>query len=167
MKASTSLKIARLATTGEIERYLLKQVDRDLPPKARDVMKALAVLLGYPAPRSAIEELLGGDDLRNILRSLSERLFVVVSHRDDERYYHQHSIVREFYYPGLNDGQLRLLHQRAATYFLSVEDFITAAMHWHNVGLDANQLYRRWRRLRGGLCHPTRRPLCCPWHYQR
>ena len=126
--------IARLATTEAIERYLLKQVDRYLQPAEKEVMKALAVLLGYPVARNAIEEVLGSADLRDVLNSLSERLIIVVSYQEDERCYHQHSIVREFYYAGLNSAQRRSLHQRAALYFTSVEDFVTAATHWHQAG---------------------------------
>lgn len=136
--------LMRLATTGEIERYLLEQIDNDLQPAEREVMIALAILLGYPAPRAAIESLLDSDDLRRILHALSEWMFVVVTHHDDERYYHQHSIVRDFYYASMNGAKRRLLHQRAATYFASVEELLTAAIHWLKAGeatTAANLLY--------------------------
>lgn len=126
--------VARLATTGAIERYLLKQVDRYLQPEEKEVMKALAVLLGYPVPRVAVEAILDNEDLRDLLSSLSERLFIVVSYQEDERCYHQHSIVREFYYVGLNSAKRRSFHQRAAVYFTTIEDFVTAARHWHKAG---------------------------------
>lgn len=126
--------IERLATTEAIERYLLRQVDRHLQHTEKEVMQALAVLLGYPVARTTLEEMLDSEDLRDLLNSLSERFMIVVSYQEDERCYHQHSIVREFYYVGLNSAKRRSLHQRAAVYFTTIEDFVTAARHWHKAG---------------------------------
>ncbi len=120
----------RLAEAIDIERYLLHQVDTGLDDAERQVMQAVAVLLGYGGSRAVLEEMLDGLPVQRTLARLHERHLLTVNHTPDERIYNQHAMVQAFYYETLSRSQRHTLHQRAATFYEYTErDLFKAAYH--------------------------------------
>ena len=123
--------VANLAAADDIERYLLGQVDRNLGDAERDVLAALAALLGYGGTRDALEAVLDGGSIQRPLRSLADRHLLIVSEGSRGREYALHSMLQAFYYASLGRRQRRELHGRAAEYYEMEEvDVMKAAIHY-------------------------------------
>ena len=90
--------VANLAASDDIERYLLGQVDKNLGDAEREVLAAIAALLGYAGTRDAIEAVLDGDSIQRPLRSLADRHLLIVSEGSGGREYALHSMLQAFYY---------------------------------------------------------------------
>ncbi|MFP4439117.1 MAG: protein kinase domain-containing protein [Chloroflexaceae bacterium] len=108
--------IACLAETEDIERYLLQEVDSGCDEDERDVMRAIAALLGAPGHREVLEAMVGRR-LRRSLRTLLDHHLIVVGETAQGHAYTQHAIVQSFYYSDMTSSERRELHQRAAAYF--------------------------------------------------
>jgi tRNA A-37 threonylcarbamoyl transferase component Bud32/tetratricopeptide (TPR) repeat protein len=120
----------RLTEAVDIERYLLHQVDTGLSTDERQVMQAIAALLGYGGTRAAIEALLDGQPCQRTLVRLHERHLLTRSPAHSVRVYTQHAIVEAFYYETLSRSQRRTLHQRAAAFYThEAPDRFKAAYH--------------------------------------
>ena len=127
--------IARLAEAENIERYLMNEVDDGLSEDERDVMSAVALLLGYTGTRDAIETALDGGSARRTLSSLSQRNLLTVSQGEWGKEYGQHALVRAFYYDLLGRRQRRDMHRRAGEFYESEEpDTLKAARHYERGG---------------------------------
>lgn len=123
--------IARLSETNDIERYLLREVDRGLSDEQRSVMGVVAALLGYGGTRHAIEALLDAGSLRRLLHDLSQRHLLTVSEGAVDREYGQHAMVQAFYYDSLSKRDRQSLHRRAGAYYETEEpDTLKAARHY-------------------------------------
>ena len=127
--------IARLLETEDIERYLMTEVDEGLTEDERAVMGAVAVLLGYPGTRDAIEAVLDKGGVRRALIDLSSRYLLIVSESEAGREYGQHAIVQAFYYDLLGRRERRAMHRRAGEYYETEElDILKAARHLGRAG---------------------------------
>ncbi len=107
--------MACLVQADHIERYLLQEVDSGCDDDERDVMCAIAALLGAPGHRELLEEMVG-QRLRRPLRTLLDHHLIVASETRHGRAYSQHSIVQSFYYSDMTSSERRVLHERAAAY---------------------------------------------------
>jgi tetratricopeptide (TPR) repeat protein/predicted Ser/Thr protein kinase len=125
----------QLANAPDIERYLLHEVDQGLNREERTTMEAVAVLLGAGGSRHTIEALLGGGNLRRVLTELVSRNLLKQQEGTAGPVYHQHTIVQQFYYGGLNSSQRKTLHGRAAQHYAAEtgQPFL-AALHWVRAG---------------------------------
>ncbi|MBE2225586.1 MAG: tetratricopeptide repeat protein, partial [Anaerolineae bacterium] len=95
----------------------------------------IAVLLGYPGSRGAIEAILDGRSARRVLRDLSDRYLITITSGEEGKLYGQHAIVREFFYEALNKRERRQMHGRAAEYYRDEEpDLLLAARHYLEAG---------------------------------
>ena len=65
----------------DIERFLIGKVDDTLSEGEREVMRGVAVLLGYPGTREAIEVALDSDNVRRQLRHLADRFLLTTRDR--------------------------------------------------------------------------------------
>jgi tetratricopeptide (TPR) repeat protein len=119
--ANPSALLDRLAETDDIERYLLTAVDRNLTEEERIVMGAVAVMLGYPTTRDAVEAVLDGPNVRRTLSSLGNRYLLSASQGRAGAEYVQHAMVQAFYYDLLGRAERRAMHKRAATYYQQEE----------------------------------------------
>ena len=127
--------IDHLPEADEIERYLLREVDRRLTEDERVVMGALAVLLDYGGTRDAIEAVLDQSGLRRVLSDLSGRNLLIVVDCEQGREYVQHVMVQGFYYDALSKRERRTLHRRASAYYEAEEvDLLKAARHAQRAG---------------------------------
>lgn len=127
--------IARLAETDDIERFLMNEVDDGLTEDERDVMSAVAVLLGYPGTRAAIEAVLDKGGVQRALIDLSSRYLLIVSESEAGREYGQHAIVQAFYYDLLGRRERQTMHRRAGEYYETEEpDILKAARHFERAG---------------------------------
>lgn len=141
--------LARLVNTDDIEDFLMDEVEDRLTRNERLTMSAVAVLLGYPSSRAAIEAVLDGRRLRRVLHDLSDRFLLTVSRDEKERLYSQHAIVRDFFYEALNSRELQRLHLRAAEFYrdqqsdmlLAIRHFLLCGNHSEAVTLAANNVY--------------------------
>jgi tetratricopeptide (TPR) repeat protein len=123
--------ISRLAGAEDIERYLMTEVDAGLTDDERDVMSAVAVLMGYPGTPDAIEAVLDGRNVRRLLRVLSSRYLLTANDDRGNRQYSQHAIVQAFYYEMLGQRERVERHRRAARYYSDQEsDPLKAALHY-------------------------------------
>jgi ATP/maltotriose-dependent transcriptional regulator MalT len=123
--------IAGLSKTSDIKRYVMKQVHETLSLEERDVMCAVAVLLGYSGTRDAIESILDISGRQEILSELSNSNLIVESEGETDTEYGQHRIVQAFYYDLLGRRKRQMLHQRAGEYYETVEpDPLKAALHF-------------------------------------
>lgn len=127
-----------LAEGGELERYLLNNVDAGLSDDERKVMDALSVLFGGGGTRDLIEALLDSSNLRRTLNALVTRHMLSVESRVGGSVYYQHATVQAFYARQIN-GRMRLVfHQRAATFYEQEErDLFRAARHANLAGNHA------------------------------
>lgn len=133
--------VDHLVETEKVEDYLLDAVDQGLTEEERQVMAAVALLLGYPGTREAIETILDRGGLRRTLRTLSESHLLTVSQGKTGREFGQHAILRAFYYDMSGEAQRREMHHRAADYYAqSAEerDILKAGLHYQQAG-DAIQ----------------------------
>lgn len=142
--------LERLAATDNIERYLLNEVDAGLNEAERALMGVVAILLGYPAPRAALEAILDNGNLRRPLRTLCDRHLLVVSGEEGDYHYRQHAIVQAFYYDMVAENERHALHTRAATYYRQKHNLIETATHQYHAGemeAAASTLYDNLRAL--------------------
>lgn len=130
-----ALLIAELAQIDNIRAYLIRQVDASLSEGERAIMSALAILLGRPASREAIEALSENDDAQRILDELASRHLVAVQRRGPGRVYDQHVFVQAFYYDRLNKRRRQDLHRRAGQFYQTEEqDALAAAEQYARAG---------------------------------
>jgi ATP/maltotriose-dependent transcriptional regulator MalT len=123
--------VAHLSEADDIERYLLREVDKSLTEKERKVMSAVAVLLGYPGTCDAIEAVLDNGSVRRILIELGSRHLLTTSDGGWGKEYTQHAILKTFYYNLLERRERRSMHQRAGEFYETEEpDPIKAARHY-------------------------------------
>lgn len=127
--------LERLAQAQDIENYLMAQVDERLSDLQRDVMSAVAVFLGYPVNRAAIEAVLDAGSLLRTLNELSNRYLLTVSKSESGRQYRQHAIVQAFYYQMPGRKHLREMHRRAAEFYETEQpEALKAGMHYERAG---------------------------------
>ncbi len=127
--------IDRLAASADVERFLLDQVDRDLAEDEKLVMSGIAVLLGHPGSRDAIEDVLDGQNVRRTLTLLTNRFLLREDDAHPDRTYAQHAIVQAFYYDLLSRRERRAMHARAAEWYHHEEaDDLRAARHYFHAG---------------------------------
>jgi serine/threonine protein kinase/ATP/maltotriose-dependent transcriptional regulator MalT len=127
--------IAQLAETGDVERYLMSEVDASLNDSEMRIMGAVAVLLGYPGSRDAIEAVLGSGNVRRFLVDLGRRHLLTVRLGKKDKTYDQHALVRAFYYDLLGRQERREMHRRAGDYYSANEpDVLRAALHYERAG---------------------------------
>ncbi|RME50050.1 MAG: hypothetical protein D6796_03785, partial [Caldilineae bacterium] len=156
--------LKRLAESEDIERYLVTEVDAGLSDDERKVMESVAVLLGYPATRDAIETVLDGGGIRRLLRDLTDRYLLLLDKRDLDRAYLEHPMVQTFYYDTLGRRQRRAMHRLAAQYYETEEpDPFKAALHYQRAG-EAEKAAglataRVWQFINRGQARPLRQLL--------
>lgn len=123
--------IERLTEADDIERYLIKEVDDGLSGNDREVMIAVAMLLGYSGSREAIETISDRRRLKRVLRGLSD-LHLLTAHQDDlGELYGEHAIIRAFYYDVPSRRERQAMHRLAANYYQTEEvDLLKAALHF-------------------------------------
>ena len=156
--------VANLAATDDIERYLLGQVDKNLGETERDVLAALATLLGYAGTRDAIEAVLDGGSVQRPLRSLADRHLLVISEGGQGREYALHSMLQSFYYAMLGRRQRREMHSRAAAHYeVEAVDLLKAAIHYERAGQTEKSARlaadNTWRLINMGQAERLRRLL--------
>ena len=133
--AARATFVVRLFLEQDIERFLMKDIDKTLTPEERSVMSAVAVLMGAPGTRDAIEAVLDGQNVRRTLTDLSERHLVNVSDGDAGREYSLNAIVRYFYYDSPSKSERQAMHRRAGAYYGTEEpNVLKAARHWLRAG---------------------------------
>jgi tetratricopeptide (TPR) repeat protein len=128
--------IERLDKAEDIEQYLLVEIDAGLEENQRAVMGAVAVLLGYPSTRDAVEVVLDSTQgLQRTLTELSRRHLLVTGDSANGRTYSQHAMVQTFYYHFLSRRQRQTMHRRAGEYYEFEEvDLLKAARHYSQAG---------------------------------
>lgn len=156
--------VANLAASDDIERYLLGQVDKNLGDAERDVLAAIAALLGYAGTRDALEAMLDGGSIQRPLRSLADRHLLIVSEGGQGREYALHSMLQAFYYGSLGRRQRREIHGRAAEYYETEEvDVLKAAIHYDRAAQHVKSaqlaVNNAWRLINLGHAERLRRLL--------
>lgn len=127
--------IGRLSEVDDLERYLMDQAYEGLTGEERDVMRAVAVLLGYPGTRDAIEAVMDNGPIRLVVRELCDRNLLTASQGAEGREYAQHTMVRAFYYDLSGRRQRQAMHLRAGEYYQAEEpDALRAALHFEQAG---------------------------------
>jgi len=126
--------IAHLVEATDVERYLMDQVDQGLSKDERSVMMAVAVFLGYPCTRQAIETIWDGDSLYRPLYDLSSQYLLLVGESEQGREYSQHATLQTFYYAALGQRERQALHHRCGTYYEAEQDMLKAARHFQRAG---------------------------------
>ncbi len=125
--------VGRLIEEEDISRYLLERVDGNLTEEEREVMTAVAVLLGYPATRDAIEYVMDEGGIRRELITLSDRYLLTAREGENGREYSQHSILQEFYYDLLGRRHRVEMHRRAGDFYERIElNALYAILHYHH-----------------------------------
>jgi ATP/maltotriose-dependent transcriptional regulator MalT len=125
----------RLAEADDIERYLAQEVDKGLSKEDREILIAVAILLGYPGTRGAIERVAKLSRIKPSLLGLSDQHLLAVYLDDPEEAYGEHAIVREFYYDVPGRGERQAMHRRAGEYYEREEpDQLKAALHYEQAG---------------------------------
>lgn len=112
--------IQRLARIGDIERFLMEEVNDHLSGEEQRVMEALAILKGRAADRATLEYLIAQQDVRRALRNLEDQFLVMAAGGPGERAYNQHEIIAAFYYDQPRHGARLALHRRAGDYFSAI-----------------------------------------------
>jgi tetratricopeptide (TPR) repeat protein len=132
-----------LAEAQDVERFLMNGIDAHLSEFEPEVMTAISVLnlFGHMGTRYAIAAILEGQNVRRVLRDLSDR-FLVIEHRHEEgSEYGQHALVQAFYYDGLSRRQRQALHRLAGDYYQVEEpEPMRAAIHFERAGDAQNAL---------------------------
>lgn len=127
--------VVRLTETEDIERYLMTEVDRNLSEDERPGMSGVAILLGYPGTRDAIETVLDQGGLRRVLTNLCSRYLLTQQESEVGREYGQHAIVQAFYYDLVSRRERQAMHRRAGEYYATEEpDPLRAARHFQLAG---------------------------------
>ncbi|MEM7029307.1 MAG: tetratricopeptide repeat protein [Chloroflexota bacterium] len=120
-----------LSEADNIERYLIREIDDELSGREQEIMVAVAVLLGYPGSRDAIETIIGRRRTRRMLRELADRHLLVRHRGEDEDTYSAHAILRAFYYDQPSKRELRQMHRLAGEYYeLDGQEILRAATHY-------------------------------------
>ena len=115
----------------DVERFLIEDIDGSLAEQERAVMGAVAVLLGYPGTREAVEAALGGENARRPLRDLRQRHLLNVREGERGREYSVNAVVRYFYYDALSRHERQEMHRRAGAHYETEEpDALKAARHY-------------------------------------
>lgn len=124
-----------LLASQDVERFLLKQVDEHLEESEKEAMSGLAVLLGFPGSRDAIEEVLDGKNVRRQLTDLVNQHLLERLGQEGGQAYSQHAILQAFYYDLLSRRERRAMHRRAAQFYEFEEvDDLRAALHYRHAG---------------------------------
>jgi ATP/maltotriose-dependent transcriptional regulator MalT len=127
--------IHRLAGVGDIEHYLMDQVDAGLTEAERAVMGALAILLGRSSTRTEIEATLGQGSVWRILVELSRRHLLSVHEGRHGTLYSQHAMVQRFYYRTLGHEERITMYRRAGAYYATQDGrMLEAAVHFARAG---------------------------------
>jgi ATP/maltotriose-dependent transcriptional regulator MalT len=127
--------ILQLATTRDVERYLMGEVDAGLNKAERRIMGGVAALLGYAGTRDAIEAVLDSGNVRRYLGNLSRRHLLSVTLENEGKAYDQHAMVRAFYYDLLGRRERQEMHRRAGDFYSTDEpDVLKAALHYERAG---------------------------------
>ena len=130
-----ALVVHNLAEADDIERYLVSEVDDELSETDREVMIAVAVLLGYPGSREAIETISARNRLKRVLLALSDRHLLQRQADEEDETYSEHAIVRAFYYDVPGRRELRALHRLAGEHYeLDELDLFKSALHYVQAG---------------------------------
>lgn len=123
--------LQRLVTMADIERYLLHSIDKNLSDNDRDILSAVAILLGYTGPQDVIEQLLDRGQLRRPLRELCDRFLLRTSETEHAHEYGEHALIQAFYYGQLSQRQRLTLHKLAGEYYEREEpNVVKAALHY-------------------------------------
>lgn len=123
--------IAHLAEVDDIDRYLLSEVDAGLTRLERQALCAVAVLMGYPGTRYAIETLMDRQSAQRVLAELVRCQLLRVNLGERAKVYTQHVMVRTFYYGLLERHERREMHRRAGEYYEAEDpDLLKAALHY-------------------------------------
>jgi tetratricopeptide (TPR) repeat protein len=152
------LLVDRLAAADHVEQYLLSAVDEGLSGRERAVMGAVAVLVGYPGTRAALEAILNSGNLWRTLHELHARHLLTVAEGAVDKRYSQHALLQQFYYQELSGQQRRHMHRRAGDYYAREEvDRLVAALHYERAGeytLAAQEATRDvWGMINQGQAH--------------
>ena len=124
--------IERLIEEEDVAGFLLREVDKQLRPEEKTIMSGVAVLLGHPGTRDAIEATLDTGGVRRALHYLSNRYLLLELEGWQDREYTQHAILRAFYYDLLGRRERQVMHRRAGSYYEHEElDRLRAAVHYH------------------------------------
>lgn len=123
--------LQRLTETDDIERYLAREVDNGLSGDEREVMIAVAILLGYPGRREIIEAVANRRRLKRVLRDLTDSHLLTKYQTETGDAYSAHAIVRAFYYDLPNGRERLTMHRLAGEYYEREEpDELRAALHY-------------------------------------
>ncbi len=126
--------ILQLATSSNIERFLLREVDAALSEQERTLMCALAALLDAGGTSDAVEALLDRNPQRT-LRELAARSLLTMSEGRYGRVYAQNAILQGFFYEQLSRRERRRYHRRAAAFYDEEEpNVLRAALHYERAG---------------------------------
>ena len=124
--------IERLVEEEDVEGFLLREVDKQLQPEEKTIMSGVAVLLGHPGTRDAIEATLDAGGIRRALHYLSNRYLLLELGGRRDREFTQHAILQAFYYDLLGRRDRQAMHRRAGAYDEREEpDPLRAALHHH------------------------------------
>jgi tetratricopeptide (TPR) repeat protein len=124
-----------LAEVDDIERYLIKEVDAQLSEAEQEIMITVAIMLGYPASREAIEAVAGWRRLKQLLRRLNDKHLLTIHEGEAGEAYSAHAMLRAFYYNVPSRRERRDLHRRAGEYYEEDEpDPLQAARHYERAG---------------------------------
>lgn len=127
--------VERLIQVEDVKRFLLSEIDQNLSDTERETMNGLAILLGHPGTRDAVEEVLGGRNIRRALAYLLNRYLLQEVAIPANRAYLQHRILQEFYYDLLSRQERQAMHQRAAEWYGTEEfDLFKSALHYFYAG---------------------------------
>lgn len=127
--------LARMVEIDDIEDFLMNEIEDRLTRSERQAMGGVAVLMGYPGSRAAVEAILDSGSLRRILHDLGDRFLLTIFHGEEGRLYSQHAIVRDFFYEGLSRRERHNMHLRAAAFYNDeAPDTLAAIRHFHLAG---------------------------------
>jgi tetratricopeptide (TPR) repeat protein len=119
----------------QVQHFLVKEVDDSLTEEEQAVMTAVAVLRGYAGTREAIEAILEGKSVRDVLYELRRRHLLIVREEEDGHKYKLNAMLRYYYYDSLSRRQRHMMHLRAGEYYESEEsDLLKAALHYERAG---------------------------------
>ena len=126
-----------LAEAQDVERFLMNGIDAHLSEFEPEVMSAISVLnlFGHMGTRYAIAAILEGQNVRRVLRDLSDRFLVIERKHEEGSEYGQHALVQAFYYDALSRRQRQALHHLAGDYYQDEEpEPMRAAIHFEQAG---------------------------------
>jgi ATP/maltotriose-dependent transcriptional regulator MalT len=152
-----------LEETPNVENYLLREVDALLNPAERQVLEAVAIFLGFPVSRQALETILDGAGVRRSVNALVNEHLLIPSETEHGWAYHQHAILQSFYYQTIGFQQRQGLHLRAGTFYETQRESYFAALHFERAG-EVEQAARlltadTWILLNQGFARPLNEQL--------